>query len=54
MNDLQIVTFDGVDVVDSRDIAVMVERDHGELLKKHPGLHPILSRRRSSLGRFLP
>lgn len=33
MNDLQIVTFDGVDVVDSRDIAVMVERDHGELLK---------------------
>lgn len=33
MDDLQIVTFDGVDVVDSRDIAVMVERDHGELLK---------------------
>ena len=33
MNDLQIITFDGVDVVDSRDIAVMVERDHSELLK---------------------
>lgn len=33
MNELQIVTFDGVDVVDSRDIAVMVERDHNELLK---------------------
>ena len=33
MNDLQIVTFDGVDVVDSRDVAVMVERDHNELLK---------------------
>lgn len=33
MNELQIVTFDGVDVVDSRDVAVMVERDHNELLK---------------------
>lgn len=33
MNELQIVTFDGVDVVDSRDIAVMVEREHCELLK---------------------
>ena len=33
MNELQIVTFDGVDVVDSRDIAIMVERDHNELLK---------------------
>lgn len=33
MNELQIVNFDGVEVVDSRDIAVMVERDHNELLK---------------------
>lgn len=33
MNDLQIVTFDGVEVVDSRDVAVMVDRDHNELLK---------------------
>lgn len=33
MNDLQIITFDGVDVVDSRNIAVMIERDHNELLK---------------------
>lgn len=33
MNELQIVTFDGVDVVDSRDIAEMVERSHSELLK---------------------
>lgn len=33
MNDLQIITFDGMEVVDSRDIAVMVERDHNELLK---------------------
>ena len=33
MNELQIVTFDGVDVVDSREIAIMVERDHNELLK---------------------
>lgn len=33
MNDLQIVSFDGVEAVDSRDIAVMVERDHNELLK---------------------
>lgn len=33
MNDLQIITFDGVDVVDSRDVAVMVERDHKELLR---------------------
>lgn len=33
MNELQIVNFDGVDVVDSRDIAMMVERDHYELLK---------------------
>ena len=33
MNELQIVTFDGVEVVDSRDIAEMVERSHSELLK---------------------
>lgn len=33
MNELQIVTFDGVEVVDSREIAIMVERDHNELLK---------------------
>lgn len=33
MSELQIVNFDGVEVVDSRDIAVMVERDHNELLK---------------------
>lgn len=33
MNELQIVNFNGVEVVDSRDIAVMVERDHKELLK---------------------
>lgn len=33
MNELQIVTFDGVEVVDSRDIAVMVGREHKELLK---------------------
>lgn len=33
MNDLQIVSFNGVDVVDSRDVAVMVERSHNELLK---------------------
>lgn len=33
MNELQIVNFDGVEAVDSRDIAVMVERDHNELLK---------------------
>lgn len=33
MNELQIVNFNGVEVVDSRDIAVMVERDHNELLK---------------------
>lgn len=33
MNELQIVNFDGIDVVDSRDIALMVERDHKELLK---------------------
>lgn len=33
MNELQIVNFDGVDVVDSRDVAAMVERDHYELLK---------------------
>ncbi len=33
MNELQIVNFDGIEVVDSRDIAVMVERDHNELLK---------------------
>lgn len=33
MNELQIVSFDGVEVVDSRDIAKMVERDHNELLK---------------------
>lgn len=33
MNELQIVNFDGVEAVDSRDIAVMVDRDHNELLK---------------------
>ena len=33
MNELQIVAFDGVEVVDSRDIAEMVERSHSELLK---------------------
>lgn len=33
MNDLQIVNFDGVEVVDSRDVAQMVDRDHNELLK---------------------
>lgn len=33
MNELQIVNFDGVDVVDSRDVAAMVEREHNELLK---------------------
>lgn len=33
MNELQIVNFDGVEAVDSRDIAVMVEREHAELLK---------------------
>lgn len=33
MNELQIVSYDGVEVVDSRDIAIMVERDHKELLK---------------------
>jgi len=33
MNELQIVNFNGVEAVDSRDIAVMVERDHKELLK---------------------
>lgn len=33
MNALQIVSFDGVEAIDSRDIAVMVERDHKELLK---------------------
>lgn len=33
MNELQIVNFNGVEVVDSRDIAVMVDRDHKELLK---------------------
>lgn len=33
MNELQIVNFDGVEVVDSRDVAAMVERDHNELLK---------------------
>lgn len=33
MSDLQIIAFNGVEVVDSRDIAIMVERDHSELLK---------------------
>ena len=33
MNELQIVNFDGVEVVDSREVAAMVERDHNELLK---------------------
>lgn len=33
MNELQIVNFNGVEVVDSRDVAAMVERDHNELLK---------------------
>ena len=33
MNELQIVNFDGVEVVDSRDVAKMVDRDHNELLK---------------------
>lgn len=33
MNELQIVNFNGVEVVDSRDVAVMVDRDHKELLK---------------------
>lgn len=33
MNGLQIATFNGVDVVDSRDVAQMVERSHNELMK---------------------
>ena len=33
MNELQIVSYEGVEVVDSRDIAKMVDRDHKELLK---------------------
>lgn len=33
MKELQIVSFAGTEVVDSRDVAVMVEREHNELLK---------------------
>ena len=33
MNELKVTNFNGVEVVDSRDVARMVERDHAELLK---------------------
>ncbi len=33
MSDLKIVSINGIEVVDSRDVAAMVERDHNELLK---------------------
>lgn len=33
MNELQIINHDGIEVVDSRDVARMVDRDHDKLLK---------------------
>lgn len=33
MNELHVFDYNGIEVVDSRDVAVMVERSHNELLK---------------------
>ena len=33
MNELKVTDFNGQKVIDSRDVAVMVEREHYELLK---------------------
>lgn len=33
MNDLQVIRHDGISVVDSREVAVMVEKDHAHLLR---------------------
>ena len=33
MNELRVVNFDGIEAIDSRDIAAMMGREHKELLK---------------------
>lgn len=54
MNELQIVNFDGVEVVDSRNIAVMVERDHKELLRSIRMYSEYLAGGGLCAGRFFP